>query len=163
MTLWHRSAAQGGPLRLPTGHTWASAAGTPLARLHEVEIFAILHPLEGVMRISHVITPSLPELPANRRGNAIPATSPLPSLSTCPASGTVRDVRTAQTKQADQGTGEDPPLHPTVMRPGDYVKIGTGIGTIPAWVLIDSIAIGRWPVRGCAWADRKDAESWVVQ
>jgi len=43
------------------------------------------------------------------------------------------------------------------------VKIGTGIGTTPAWVLTDSITIGRWPVRGCAWADRKDAESWVVQ
>jgi len=43
------------------------------------------------------------------------------------------------------------------------VKIGTGIVPIPAWVSTDSIAIGRWPVRGCAWADRKDAESWVVQ
>jgi len=43
------------------------------------------------------------------------------------------------------------------------VKIGTGIGTIPAWFLTDSIAIGCWPVRGCAWADRKDTESWVIQ
>jgi len=42
------------------------------------------------------------------------------------------------------------------------VKIGTGIGTIPAWFLTDSIAIRHWPVRGCAWADRKDAESWVI-
>jgi len=40
------------------------------------------------------------------------------------------------------------------------VKIGTGIVPIPAWFLTDGIAIGRWPVRGCAWADRKD---WVIQ
>jgi len=31
------------------------------------------------------------------------------------------------------------------------VKIGTGIGTIPAGCLTDSIAVGRWPVRGSAW------------
>jgi len=43
------------------------------------------------------------------------------------------------------------------------VKIGTGIGTIPAGFLTDSIAVRRWPVRGSAWADRKDAESWVGQ
>ena len=43
------------------------------------------------------------------------------------------------------------------------VKIGTGIGTIPALFLTDSIAIGRWPVRGCAWADRKDTGSWVEE
>ena len=43
------------------------------------------------------------------------------------------------------------------------VKIGTGIGTIPAGFLTDSIAVGRWPVRGSAGADRKDTESWVGQ
>jgi len=59
---------------------------------------------------------------------------------------------------AREGTGLGSTLQ------SDYtVKIGTGIGTIPALVLTDSIAIGRWPVRGCAWADRKDAGSWVVQ
>ena len=35
------------------------------------------------------------------------------------------------------------------------VKIGTGIGTIPVGFLTDSIAVGRWPVRGSAWADRR--------
>jgi len=40
--------------------------------------------------------------------------------------------------------------------PTNTVKIGTGI-------LTDSIAIGRCPVRGSAWADKKDAESWVEE
>ena len=46
-----------------------------------------------------------------------------------------------------------PPLHklpPFALVAHTTVKIGTGIGTIPAGCLTDSIAVGRWPVRGSA-------------
>ena len=46
------------------------------------------------------------------------------------------------------------------------VKIGTGFRTIPAGCLTDSIAVGRWPVRGVhgrIGRIRGKQESWVGQ
>jgi len=39
------------------------------------------------------------------------------------------------------------------------LKIGTGIRTIPAGCLTDSITVERWrwPVRGSAWSDKREA------